>query len=394
VEAVWKPLGELLEIPIERLEEPEKHRMFTWKPCSWTDNPACEEIELGTLAPLAQYSGIGAQVHDDGVSTSMVFVVTRREVAAILTEEGQVREAFKIPSNPTKPFCWFASADVQGNGTYAFPFFNKEKGPIPGCIVGKIGQDPLLFVPEWTTSKMFAPPQSYALNRTRWAMWLGQSAMVSFETLKGNPPTIFSQTDSIQGGKVTSINGLKQAGDYFLSNEFHLINNEPKGILVLSDGVKPAVPLFPPLPDAYDASGMYADTHVAWFRGYGYNAIQNSYKKVELWASVFSSDPSQIKPYKIMDLDRNNIVMSNNYLAGGWGRILFYQGYLPTTVYVVDLTGKSETITIPLDPSLHMHRANGVTRTHAWFSIDDPGKNPPRRLVRWKLPPGGSAPGE
>ncbi len=390
---MWKPLGELLEIPIEILQEPTKHRMFSWKPCTWTDNSACEEIELGKLAPLSQYGGVGAQVHDNGQDVSAVFVVTRTEVAAILDQEGYVKEAFKIPSNPTNPFCFFGSADVQGDSTYAFSFFNKEKGPIPACIVGKLGQSPLLFVPEWTTSKMFANPQSFALNRTRWAMWLGQSSMVSFETLKGNPPTIFSQTDSSQGGNVLSIDGLKQAGDHFLSNEFRAVNDQAKGTLMISDGTTKAIPLLPQLPDAYDASGMFADTHVAWFRGFGYKN-PNDYEKVELWASKFSANPEQIQPFKVMDLDVKHIVSSNSYLAGGWGRVLFYQGYLPTTIYVVDLTGKSNTVTIPLDSSLHMHRANGVTRTHAWFSIDEPGKTSPRRLVRWKLPPGGTSPGE
>jgi hypothetical protein len=392
-DAVWKPLGELLEIPIEILQEPTKHRMFSWKPCTWTDNPACEEIELGKIAPLSQYGGVAAQVHDNGQDVSVAFVVTRTEVAGLLDQEGHVKEAFKIPSNPTNPFCFFGSADVQGDSTYAFSFFNKEKGPIPACIVGKLGQPPLLFVPEWTTSKMFANPQSFALNRTRWAMWLGQSSMVSFETLKGNPPTIFSQTDSSQGGNVLSIDGLKQAGDHFISNEFRAVNGQAKGTLMISDGITKAIPLLPQAPDAYDASGMFADTHVAWFRGFGYKN-PNDYEKVELWASKFSANPEQIQPYKVMDLDVKNIVASNSFSRGGWGRVLFYQGYLPTTIYIVDLTGKSNTVTIPLDTSLHMHQANGVTRTHAWFSVDDPGYKPARRLVRWKLPPGGTSPGE
>ena len=190
-----------------------------------------------------------------------------------------------------------------------------------------------------------------------------------------------------------SIDGLEQAGDYFLSNEFHAVDDRVKGTLMVSDGVKQAIPLLPPEPEAYDASGMFADTHVAWFRGFGYKT-PNDFDKVELWASKFSPDPLKIKPYKVMDLDVKHIVSSNSYLVGGWGRVLFYQGYLPTTIYIVDVTGKSEPITIPLDPSLHMHRANGVTRTHAWFSVDDPGKTSPRRLVRWKLPPGGSSPGD
>jgi hypothetical protein len=132
---------------------------------------------------------------------------------------------------------------------------------------------------------------------------------------------------------------------------------------------------------------MFANTHIGWFRGHGYKDL-NLYDKVELWGSPISSNADGLKPFKVMDLNAVNVSYSPYQIAGGWGRVTFVEGtHSAPFIRIVDLTKKHESVLISLPVGYSMLLAAGVTRTHAWYGL---GQTPPRKIIRWKLPPGGS----
>jgi hypothetical protein len=384
---VWKSVGTVQEVTVEELVEPEKHHMFSWKPCEWTKDPACEELVLDGIAPFSKYGGFLAFVHDDGSQVRVTLIVSRTEIAAITDENGKIQRGFRIPSPTTSS--WLDRLLINGN-RFSLSFHN-EKNPTPGIFLGDVLQEEIFsFVPKWPKDRFAGGMPHRALGTKRMALGHYAAGLVSVDAFSGNPVTIFSESDETQ---IYAVTGLQQANDWFVSVEAHLMEQKIKTMLVVSDGISAAVPLFPPEADADDSSPMFADTHIGWLRGFGYKEL-NSFEKVELWASTFSqADPHKIEPYKVADFFSTYVTFGAGFLGGGWGRIVHSRGWSFTTpdhVNIVDLTKKSPPIEFQLPEQLRMLRVNGVTRTHAWFTmgVEQPG----RRLVRWKLPPGGSSP--
>jgi hypothetical protein len=383
-EASWFKVGEVPDSTVEELQNPEQHRLFSWGPCEWTDNPDCEQMILDPIAPLSQYGGLIVQVHDDGKQARIAIVVSRTEVAGFTDEEGHVFRAFR----QTTPFPKVRfDIPLIHQEHFTLPITN-QKNPTPVGILGTLTKPELTFFkPVWPSPELGAGPQGYALNSKRWGMWIAQAAMVSLDTFKGDPIGVFSHTD-FDGG-LLSINGLTATENHFLSAEWWLVGDKSRPRIVVSDGVEKAKPLFSPLPDGDDANPMFATTHLGWFRGFGYKDL-NLYEKVELWGSPISANADGLQPAKVMDLDAINVSFSPYQLAGGWGRITFVEGtHSAPRIRIVDLTGKHESVPITLPVGYSMYLAAGVTRTHAWYGL---GQMPPRKIIRWKLPPGGSSP--
>ncbi len=381
-EATWFKVGEVPDSTVEELQNPEQHRFFSWGPCEWTENPDCEQMVLDPIAPLAQYGGLGVQVHDDGKQVRVAIVVSQTEVAGFTDEEGYIFRAFR----QTTPFPKVRfSVPLIYQDHFTLPITN-QKNPTPVGILGTLTKPELTFFkPVWPSPELGAGPQGYTLNSKRWGMWIAQAAMVSLDAFQGDPIGVFSHTD-FDGG-LLAIDGLTSTENHFLSVEAWLMGEKARTRIVVSDGVEKAKPLFSPLPEGDDANPMFATTHLGWFRGFGYKDL-NLYEKVELWGSPISVNADGLQPAKVMDLNAINVSYAPLLLAGGWGRVLFPQGSSKEPLaQIVDLTKKHEPIAIPLPSPLSY--ACGVTRTHAWFGL---GLIPPRQVVRWKLPPGGSSP--
>jgi hypothetical protein len=398
VEATWRFLEDVQGAPLERLEEPTNHRLFSWGPCSWTVDPNCEEAIFDGLVEIPEKGGIYPVVHDDGKDVRVAITFNKVSIAMVANQDGIILEAFRYQKKE-----YYASALYIHGNKYALPLRNYNN-PTPWGVLGEIGgKDPLIFKPEFPIPQLGAGPQGYAMTSTRWAWWVAQVAMISFDVTTGNPPSIFSQTyysEEAPQGEVRVIDSPINAGNYFLSSENRIFKNRLKSAIVLSDGVSKGKDMLPWTDEAADdGTPIFADSHLAWFRAYGYKEL-NLYEHTELWSSPFSEDPSQIKPVKIMDLDSFNVTFPTYMRNGGWGRVLIFQGFQteadgkhkPILLKLVDLVNKTSPLTIELPTTLWSQLISGLTRTHAWFAVDQPGYYPPRKLIRWKLPPGGSAP--
>lgn len=389
---LWNVIGQAQGAPVERLKQPQLQRLFSWGPCSWTDSPDCEEASFDGFAPIPKDKGIFTVVHDDGHTVRLAVSIAGANIAVITDPEGQVLEAFRHDHGTN-----FISAMYIHGLRYALPLLEKSN-PTPWGVLGEIGgPDPLIFQPVLPKPSLGSGSQGYALSSKRWAWWVSQAAMVSFDAFVGNPLTIFSETKYLE--PPYSIEGLVEADDSFLSVEYRAYQQRAKPMILLSEGKELGAEMLP-WADGYDeATPMFAHTHMAWLRAYGFKAI-NTYETVELWASPFSKDPSQLKPVKVMTTDDSTVSRHPTNRASGWGRAVLtsriIEGppgqYAPLQLFVVDLTNATPTVTIALPKNLWPELTNGVTRTHAWFTLDTPYKYPPRKLTRWKLPAGGTQP--
>lgn len=363
-----------------------RERVSQRGPCFWTDDPACEEAIFGELEPLQLYGGVLAYVHDDGQTVRVASGVTRINTSAITDAEGQVLDAFRVPSDAMS----MNMLNLQG-ARYALPVF-KSKDPTPWGVLGEVGGvDPVIFQPVLPKPSLGSGAQGIALSSTRWAWWVNQAAMVSFDAKVGNPLTIFSETK--YEGSPSIINGLTSAGDSFLSVEFRAYQDRVKPAILRSDRVQPGQLVLPWSDEHDDATPMFAGSHLAWFRGYGFQQL-NQYTKVELWASPWSPTAGATQPAKIMDINYGVNSRNLTICGTGWGHVLFHDGadqkpnggYEPMLLRVVNLAQPSQSFIITLPDNLWLTVAGGFSRTDAWFSVDTPSYYPPRHLIRWKLP--------
>jgi len=244
------------------------------------------------------------------------------------------------------------------------------------------------------------PSTDQVLGKSLWVMNLYGKSMVSFDLEKYGTDEFFDKFSDVENDAgLLEVGGFCEVGAFFLSAEYRQTEKKLRWGIFISDGKTKPKPFSLPPPSGDDASPMFAGTHVGWLRGVGYLS-PNSYSSVELWASEFSPDADQVKPFKVMNLSTPHINNPAHTVRGGWGRVLFSEGgdslktggISPCVVRVVDLAGKGDPVTISLPTSFRLGVASGVTRTHAWFMLDELGDHLPplpplRRLIRWKLPP-------
>lgn len=389
----WKEVGTVRGAPIARLLNPEKHQLFEWEACDWTPDASCEEAHFENgLAPLSEFGGILSFPHDDGTEVRVGTLVTRTEVASVTDEEGHVQEAF---TNFGDGYAYsFSLMKVHGK-RFSFPVYQKEN-PAPGGVIGTIGEESLLlFEPKYPTEKPYlygSPAQNAWLGPKRWAWWLGQTAMVSWDNDKAYPVGIFSLTVGDDPDKPSAILGLIDVNDLFVLNERRTVDGVLRPMLVLSDGVKKAEPFFPLPFDAADASPIFTNTHLVWFRGFG--LAGDTFDKVEVWALKWGAQGAEGEPYKLLDHLTKSNSFGSRFLAGGHGWAVHSRwtktpepGDSPWGARLIHVpSAKSAQVQLPA--GIELVYLTGVTRTHLWMMVEKKeGYYPPRFLIRWKLPP-------
>lgn len=122
-----------------------------------------------------------------------------------------------------------------------------------------------------------------------------------------------------QGGPDSPLIGLSSArtsGTHFFATGSLEDTKLCKSIL-FTDGYGPAAPFIVPEDGAYVGTPRFAHSHFAGSRPTVRKASISSVKW-KLWASPYSSTPSELKPYKVADTDVLNVERAA--AAGGFGR--------------------------------------------------------------------------
>jgi hypothetical protein len=256
------------------------------------------------------------------------------------------------------------SGTILGNVDGAVKLMNWDNsGVLAGSPVVWVAMGTKRFVGEWQTYGL----QSYSLEDGTQYRFV--------EILKPTPSGL-------------GVWNISSAGDYFLYNLFDH-NQFSFPLTMISDGGSPGIQYTTPPPGASDGNIKFADSHVAWLRGFNQKGT-NKFEKVELWASEFSPDPSKLKPYKVADVTGGQNTTSNWALHGGWGRLAYQEYDLGKNgnvenirVRIFDLKSLQKR-DIPLPVGERGRYIRGLTRTHAWFMTDE-YNNAPRQLYRWKI---------
>jgi len=380
----WQFLGDTQDCVIYRLQNPSLFRVFTWKPCDWTKLPGCEEASFSEdLIHWKNNPSIYVGAFDDGKIVRS-FLTTNRydeQFSFIMDEDGQAIEGFLHDGGT---YCNISIPDIGVPG-YGVTI-NAAKERKSGLVLGKWGESPQVL--NWETSGPLSSTivtWTVAGNKYLASQWMGfgQQSM----PYEGGKPALFEEVLKLTPD-ATGVDNLVAAGDYFLYSLFSYADFKSIPHVMISDGINPGIPYTNPPPGASDGSVGYADSHVAWLRGFNQQET-NVFEKVEIWASEFSPDPSKLDPYKVSAITGGQNTTSNWAIRGGWGKIAYGEYdvnmdmFVNIRVRVYDLK-TLEKKDLPVPPGEVPRFIHGVTRTHVWFNTDQ-FDNAPKRLFRWKL---------
>jgi hypothetical protein len=305
--------------------------------------------------------GRASTVHDDATTVRVGLAFTSpKDVILFATADGQGLAALR-PSGSSD--CLMAGASVWGD-RFATKLDAKPSQPLgeSGGVLGGFGPPGALPV---GFSLMTQPPgaaQGLILGTTRWLWWWAPTyAYTTVSALDGSDYRLIATT--MPPSQFIDLESPTTTGNLFFFEGF--VGDDAglaHGKIFYTDGVSPPqVYLEPTEPDTYYGSPIYANSHVAFFKGIQFQDI-NKYGSVELWASPYSDKPSELKPAKLAVLPYHSMPFEPK---GGWGFALI-GGTTAEPIGIWNLAKVTErTYALSSDTDRWMGSV-GVTRQHAW----------------------------
>lgn len=187
---------------------------------------------------------------------------------------------------------------------------------------------------------------------------------------------------SAQGG-VADVYGFARSNpELFLFEAMALSPTSPSGgspTILVGHGIGTPTPWLAAADGGEDATIRYADTHVAWVRGFGQKKL-NKYDSVEIWAAEVDANGGPVGPRKIETVTGATLNALSG-AAGGQGR--FAAVFKLEAARVCDLaTASCRDVPFPLqpgNPKVMFSRVVGLTSTHLWIELNQ------ERMFRLKL---------
>lgn len=381
---IWEPIpGTAVGCTFERMTNAASVRFLKWEPCSWTDG--CEQAVFNPML-AGEMVNITPQtnVFDDGttVRAGLNFYSLGQYVSAITDDTGMGLDAIRVTGG--KPDCKIFGPSIWGK-RFAIEVDSPDFKHFGGVIgdIGAMNTPPTPFtIPEPAPG---GNPQKRVLGSARYLWWWTPVDRFSTVSSKdGSEFQIFAQVT--YSSSVVSYRAPATTGPLFLAQEAQVMDGgQVQHKIAYSDGVSPMKPyLVPETPNDDYGEPAFANTHVGFLRGVNQKGV-NVYDSVEIWASPYSTIPSELKPELVGTLPYPNMC----YLVGGWGRLGTCAKLPPSEtlrelgVAVWTVATKSvRNYPVPKDyfPSFFM----GVTRSHLWVGAKaDSGNHP--YLMRFKV---------
>lgn len=372
--------------PVERIANASEVRVFDWEPCSWS--PAdCEQAVFNTnlVGPNGGFIRTSL-VQDDGstVRAALTFEEAfqpgqSKNLAVFALDSGYAIDVFRAVGDDDT--CRISGTSLwQTRFAFKLAPSNQSKA---GGIVGELGSS------NQPTGFDFAvkPPggsQGYYLGSERWVWWWAPK--YSYTSVSAVDGSAYSQfADTGLPNTLVYLGEPVTTGTTFLFSAFE---GDDAGIahgkIMWSDGIQaPQDYLDPGTPNDRFGGPIYANSHLAWFRGIGIQDI-NKFQSVEFWASPYAETPSQLTPLKLTTLPASHTWIPTGS-AGGWGF-----GAFPTVgaddqteLLIWNLAnGTSKTHLLPKGYDLTV--LLGISRTHLWVGASDLGQSPSPYLIRIK----------
>jgi hypothetical protein len=376
---VWEGFpGSAVGCTYERLTNAAQIRFFKWEACSWTEG--CEQalfnpVVLGQDANFIRTS----VVVDDGTTVRVGLTMwTKHNVAIIAGDDGMGLDAFRDTSGDFD--CRLAATSVWQD-QFAIHLQDHDAKHFGG-IVGTVGQmaaSPVVFtIPE---PPPVGGPQQFVLGNDRWLWWWTPVDRLSTVSSKdGSDFQMFAKAV----GSIMGYSDSATTGPLFLAQEYELneAGSHVQGKIAYSDGVSPMKPYLVP-PDPNDDYGYpaFANSHVGFMKGIGQKDV-NLYDSVEIWATPYSADPSQLKPELVAGYPFTNM----HPMVGGWGRLgtatSMPDGSVGVGIWSI-AQKSAKAYTVPNDHTAWVRL--GLTHTHLWMGAQKPAAGVDAYLMRFKV---------
>lgn len=381
---IWQDMdGTVAGCKVQRLVNASEVRVFTWAPCD--SIPGCERAVYDPNV-LSSRGGVqmDTAVRETPTSAVAALVVrdTNMSMGVVLTDgEGRAFDGYR--RHPESKDCESAIPAISTSGSRVLVvvcWLYANSTTACGGILNSPGGTPVLFdLPK----KLNGGPDYVTMGdqRSVWH-WVLPTRLTSVNNIDGSGFSVFdlSATSSVLDMNSTSTSGPR----FFAAGVSGLDSGAVMGSILVTDGISPPKPYLEPPDDSFYDLPAFAHSHIAWMRGFGMTSL-NVYDRVELWASPYNADPTQLKPEKIGDFfgkslptggDRDAAygVFSTTESDGmGWVRLVIW-----------DLAAKSRR-EFPVPHAASVPAMPGVTKTHVWLLIDEVGENFAYRLLRFSI---------
>ncbi len=374
----WEPIpGTAVGCSFERMTNAASVRFFQWEPCSWTDGCDQAVFNESVFGQNATFIRTSIVVDDGTTVRAGLTMWSPKNIATVANDDGMGLDAIRVTGG--KFDCRIAATSIwkQRFAIHVQDLNVKQFAGIVGDI-GNMTTAPVVFtIPE-------PPPpggtQQFVLGDERWLWWWTPGDRLStVSATDGSDFQIFAKA-TLQG-PVVEYSGPATTGALFLAEEFTL--DDGGGIharIAYSDGVSPTQAyLVPNDPNDDYGEPAFAHTHVGFMKGIGRKGL-NLYDSVEIWATPYSTNPSELQPEKVGAFPYT----STSYLVGGWGHLGTGTKIPPNDelgLAVWSIAKKSAlTYEVPKD---RFQELLGVSHTHLWVGGRVGGDDP--YLMRFKV---------
>jgi len=229
---------------------------------------------------------------------------------------------------------------------------------------------------------LWTPPSSVSENILGATRFIFRAAFAGARSIDAATGGDYRVLTSAQGG-VADVYGFARLNpELFLFEAMALSPTSPSGgrpTILVGDGLGTPTPWLAAADGGEDATVRYADTHVAWVRGFGQKKL-NEYTTAELWAAKLDAQGGPVGVHKIEQVDGGTF--NSIPAAASHGRMAYATPPFEKA-RVCDLVSSTcRDIPLPLSPSnpkLKLSRVVGLTSTHLWIELNQ------ERMFRLKL---------
>jgi hypothetical protein len=384
----WVPVANTpFGCPLERLANASSIRAFTWEACAGIPN--CERVvRQPPLAGLELRTGV---IDEEPEQTRVTFVATTAGASYVFfaTRDGWLADAYRV-SETAPLYCGLFAGSSRG-GRYGVALAVWSQMPLwYGGVLHSFG-DPAPPTPfELKANLGYGPNQgTITMGTTRWLWMSAGLSLISLSTAAGGDPTLvaaaFVPDAAIPTFHVT--NADTNGSTFLFGNTMATPDGGLTSVIAATDGKSAPKPLIVPADGSLYDYPAFAGSYVAWFKGIGFTDA-NTYNKVELWASQYSPDATQLAPFKVDDFvtAAPGKPQGATRLYGAAGRVAAYIGEY-TAAAVWNLASKRKTL-LGLPSDVGLIDFLGISSKYVWVAAGPGGgaQNVITTFVRYALP--------
>jgi len=381
---LWASVGEVGPCAISRVTNPDKVKpAISWTSCG----EGCDDGELETWGIYDGYHWLGkANVRGTGGDARVAFQLTPSidpeapTLALLVGQDGSLLQAVRTEATSGDDRCAVAAASVWGD-VFGVDMSRYKDGLVDEVFVGMfpiVGDEGIRISSVGLQHQL---PQVMTLGDEHAVWHMGYSDAISAvnigelgaarEVVPAVAPPISSRGFSSGCGSIFLLQEVAATGDELLPRITYTDGKSPSGVYLSDPGV------------GYGAA-QCADSHLGFLRGTGQQDRATKFEKVEVWASPFATDPSNLEPVLVDTFQGNLVVHGVGIAGGGYGRYGVRESEMSVRVW--DLRTGAKWAWNPTK-DLEFGAIMGFTETDLWMGTRPEGPGRDVTVRRYRLPP-------